>query len=368
MPSIIDVHVDRRILLTYMSFMSFICYGCFACCIGAALPDIADRLSTTETSLGILFTARGAGFLVGTSLFSSVSDFAAIVPSKEILVAVSVLIAGIGSNVISNSSDLSTVVVAIFFLSVLFSGIDILCNTLLPNLWGVKVQPWLHALHACWSIGGMVGPLLIGKIGYRQANIGLTVMCMIPSLILIYDLNSNKIRGNYGSLPKRAMDIEGAIPIDEKGKPEIHHSSDKHVVETKDVPLSNELRANFFVFYFLYVGLESGYGGWVSAYATNMNLTLSQAAYLASLFYFSMSMGRILSVPLSLRYQPSELMKMQLGITIMGAIFAMSSRGGGVGGNSTYTSLVVATATIGYGISSIFPIGLTLSHEHKLVM
>ncbi|CAM9322423.1 unnamed protein product [Ectocarpus fasciculatus] len=319
-----------------MSFLCFVCYGSFACSVGAALPEIADRLNTDETSLGILFTARGCGFVAGTLVYSFLSDLHVFRHRKDILIAGSVFIGGIGANVMSISTSHNTLIVSMFVLSTLFSGIDILSNIMLPNLWGLEVQPWLHALHACWSIGGIIGPLLIGWVGYRRTNMWMSVLSTVPLLILF-------------CTPSRAP---------------MRTDSD----QPRNVILSHSTRFLFFGFYFLYVGLESGYGGWITAYAANMELTPSQGAYLASLFYFSMSIGRIISVPLSLRYQPNTLMQMQLIITVIGAFLALHCRGSGLGGASVYITCALTTVLIGYGISSIFPIGLTLPHEYKLDM
>lgn len=350
---------DRRRLVTYMSFLCFVCYGSFACSVGAALPEIADRLNTDETSLGILFTARGCGFVAGTLVYSFLSDLHVFRHRKDILIAGSVFIGGLGANVMSISTSHNTLIISMFVLSTLFSGIDILSNIMLPNLWGLEVQPWLHALHACWSIGGIIGPLLIGWVGYRRTNMWMSVLSTVPLLILFCTPSRASMRTDSGP----TQDIETS---EYQSKHTYSHAANKD--QPRNVILSHSTRFLFFGFYFLYVGLESGYGGWITAYAANMELTPSQGAYLASLFYFSMSIGRIISVPLSLRYQPNTLMQMQLIITVIGAFLALHCRGSGLGGASVYITCALTTVLIGYGISSIFPIGLTLPHEYKLDM
>lgn len=362
---------SHQALLTYIAFIAFICYGSFACSIGAALPDIALRLRADETSLGIVFTARGCGYVFGTLLYSSIAEAEIGHLIKFALIAASVLIGGIGSNILSTSCSLHVILICVFCLSGLFSGVDILCNILLPSMWGVEVQPWLHALHACWSVGGILGPLLIGWVGYKQANIIQAVVCLVPGLMLLY-VYKTAAAGFVVSKPINDADVENPNQVLHMQRKcsagNIARSSELKPSELKKNSLSNELRANFFIFYFFYVGLESGYGGWVSSYAINLGLSSSQSAYIASLFYFSISIGRIVSVPLSLRYQPSMLIRMQLSITVAGAALAVYVQRSGLGSGSLFLTCATATITIGYGISSIFPIGLTLVHEYMLIM
>ena len=118
-------------------------------------------------------------------MYSFPSDLPVLYNKKDSLIAASVLVGGIGENVLSTSTSLNAIIFAVFFLSILFSGIDILSNILLSNLWGLEVQPWLHALHACWSIGGNVGPLLIGWVGYRRTNIWVSVISAVRLLIIL---------------------------------------------------------------------------------------------------------------------------------------------------------------------------------------
>ncbi len=127
------------------------------------------------------------------------------------------------------------------------------------------------------------------------------------------------------------------------------------------------LRFLFFCFYFFYVGLETGYGGWVASFCINMGITDSKAnaAYVSSVFFFGLTFGRLIAVPLSVYLVPHVMMKMQLFITIVGAVLfatigSLTSR--------EYGNALIAAFVFGLGISSIYPIGLTLSQDYHIAM
>ena len=50
-----------RILISCAIFLSFFSFGGCLAALGAALPQIAEDLEVSETSLGYVFIARGSG-------------------------------------------------------------------------------------------------------------------------------------------------------------------------------------------------------------------------------------------------------------------------------------------------------------------
>jgi fucose permease len=122
-----------------------------------------------------------------------------------------------------------------------------------------------------------------------------------------------------------------------------------------------------FLFYFIYVGLETGYGGWIPTYAIERSIAKNDAegAYLASIFFFAISAGRLAAIPLASFYTPNFLLRVQLSIVIVGMVLVVTIGTGQVG----YSGLAIATAVLGYGVSCIFPLGLSVTQDfNKLLM
>jgi MFS transporter, FHS family, Na+ dependent glucose transporter 1 len=62
------------------------------------------------------------------------------------------------------------------------------------------------------------------------------------------------------------------------------------------------------LYLFFYVSAEITYGGWVFTYATTRSLMDAvNAAYLTSLFWFAFTVGRLISIPLSMRFSPARI-------------------------------------------------------------
>lgn len=431
-----------HVVVSLVSFISFICYGYFACSIGAGLPELSQHLAIDEANLAMIFTARGIGFIAGTFLFSLAIEFHHRLPSKEFIVAMAVLGSSIGAMVLSiPAMNTLTVVLGVVFLqALLFSGIDVMCNTLLPALWGMDVQPWLHALHACWSVGGIIGPSVLGQLGYFKSNAVLSVCCTTPLLLVmlkprllqdddcilweLYACICGTGAAGAGTAADAGTDAAGsnghkggcASHATQLGVETACHSSPSNgspispvspdrsslsspgigggagglsvdiIIDHSDLepmlqssppsyspsplppsrPLSIAIRAAFYAFYFFYVGLESGYSGWISVYVGKIlpSTDAASGAYLVTVFFFAMSIGRLLSVPLALHFSPHYLMRMQLGFTLLGVLMVYFVGMGQFG----YAGCFAATAMLGYGISSIFPIGMTLASEYQLTM
>jgi hypothetical protein len=193
----------QNIIISILSFIGFICYGYYACALGASIPLIAERLDVDETDLGILFTARGVGFMFGTFSYTLYVTFKCQLLKNEYLVSLSVAIAGVGAAILIVSTNLWVLMIVVFIQGFVFAGIDIIANILLPSIWKGRVQPWLQTLHACWSLGGIIGPAIIGSVGYHGSNVTLMILSFIPLFLLAISetvKQSNATPGSSGSI------------------------------------------------------------------------------------------------------------------------------------------------------------------------
>ncbi|XP_029362001.1 major facilitator superfamily domain-containing protein 4B [Echeneis naucrates] len=109
---------------------------------------------------------------------------------------------------------------------------------------------------------------------------------------------------------------------------------------------------------FMTDGIVGAYAGFVYTYAvsTPMSLPHKTAGYLASIFWAAITAGRLLSIPLSYRFQPVRLLLFNLAgaivTVLMLLIFYHSS-----------TFLFVGTCLCGLFLSSIFPCMLAYTED-----
>ena len=105
--------------------------------------------------------------------------------------------------------------------------------------------------------------------------------------------------------------------------------------------------------FFLYVGVENGFGGWVASYAKSLgNLTPAMALMTPSFFYAAMLLGRILA-PMLLRLA-DEIRLVQIGLLV-----ACAGMGGLVLSHGL-RGVVVSACLAGMGLSYVYPITISL--------
>jgi fucose permease len=62
------------------------------------------------------------------------------------------------------------------------------------------------------------------------------------------------------------------------------------------------------LFFFLYAGVEHSFGDWIPSYAQALQMASgASAAYFASAFWASITVGRLLAVPASARFNPQTI-------------------------------------------------------------
>ncbi len=132
------------------------------------------------------------------------------------------------------------------------------------------------------------------------------------------------------------------------------------LLRTKIIPVIHERLSLFLVLaalFFLYVGTENGFGGWVASYAKSLgNLSPAMSLMTPSFFYAAMMLGRWVA-PLLLRNM-GEIRLAQAGLLLACAGTLGLAFSYGLGG------VVASACAAGFGLSSVYPITISfLSRE-----
>jgi predicted MFS family arabinose efflux permease len=125
-------------------------YGVYGACfssLGAALPELADSLGKTTGDFGISFTTRGVGYLIGTLLSSQLMGNPNIPLSKPFLACLFLIINGVAMFLVAEANDFILLMILFSLQGVGFGGIDMMCNCAVPELWGLRAQPWMQGFH-----------------------------------------------------------------------------------------------------------------------------------------------------------------------------------------------------------------------------
>lgn len=315
MTSSLSLKKNRPYLFTYYAILAAV--GLLAGILGPVLPSLAQNTHTTLKGVSLVLALRPMGYMVGTLLFGRVLDRR---PGHPILVAALVLAAAAVAFTPLTSS------LAILSLLILLMGfadgiLDVGSNTLLPWVYGESVGPYLNGMHFAFGLGALTAPLLVAQAlrlgGAIQGAFWLIGLVMLPigaALLLI---------------PSPAG----------------------HRPKAEAVPLKIDLKlASAVVLTFLaYGGAESAMGAWIFSYATQSKLASAEdAAYLSSLFWGMLTLGRLLGIPLALRFPLPRILTVDAVGSVLSLLLILLCP-------SSVAALWLGTAGAGLFMASFFP-------------
>ena len=121
----------------------------------------------------------------------------------------------------------------------------------------------------------------------------------------------------------------------------------------------SKLIALMVMFFFLYVAAEASFAGWIYTYSISLNLASEiNAAYLTSVFWGALMIGRLLAIPLAVRFRSSALLWVDLVGCMLSMLLILAI---------PFSPIALLLGTVGVGLSmaSMFPTMMTLA-ENRL--
>ncbi len=311
-------------------FWSLFALGLVVASIGPALPGLAAGTGVTLAAVSVVFAAYRGGFMLGSLTGGSLLDR---LPGN-MLVAIALLCMAAGLASIPVLPALA--VLAAVFLVVGTAGgmVEVGGNTLLLWSYGSRVGPYMGALHFAFGVGAMLAPAFIGQ---AVSLTGALTGAFVASALLI---------------------VPGAVVLFRAPTPR-PPGQDRNATAAGGITATVLIA----VFLMLYVGAESGFGGWIYTYAVRMHrIEPAQAALLTSLFWGALTAGRLASIPLAARLQPRTLL---LG-AILGCLVCLGLLTSA--DVSTGAAFVwIATAGTGLSMAAIFPSTMSFAGTHLRV-
>jgi fucose permease len=107
------------------------------------------------------------------------------------------------------------------------------------------------------------------------------------------------------------------------------------------------------LFFFLFVGVEVSYSGWIYTYAVETGLAdKTMAAYLNSTFWLAFTIGRLIGIPIAARYRPRNILLVDLlGCIVSVAIVLIWP--------TSALVLWIGVAGAGFAMASVFAVTLS---------
>jgi fucose permease len=296
-----------------------------AASLGPTLPGLAAHTQTELREISYLFTARSLGYLIGSLLAGRLYDR---IPGHPVI-ATALLITALTMALTPTIPLLWLLIAVLLIMGIAEGMVDVGGNTLLVWTHREKVGPYMNALHFFFGMGAFISPIIIAQTVKMSDDINWAYWTLA---LLILPISLWVLR-----LPSP------------KGQTDSEDSSAGQV---------NYLLVILIVFFFfLYVGAEVSFGGWVFTYAVELNLTNETvAAYLTSAFWGSLTIGRLITIPIAMRVRPRYILLTDLAGCLISIGLVLLWR-------DSLMALWTGTLGLGFSMASIFPTTLNLAER-----
>jgi FHS family Na+ dependent glucose MFS transporter 1 len=318
--------MNEKIRVTAGYYAAFIALGLAVSALGPTLPGLADQTGVQISAISILFTARSFGFLVGALLAGRLYDR---LPGHR-LMALALLMMALTMAATPFVPVLWLLTFIMLLMGLFEPGVDVGGNTLIVWLHKDKVAPYMNGLHFFFGIGAFVSPVIVAwaisaSDGIAWAYWALGALICLPALYIVWQPSPTQ---------------PSVMESDPRGQ------------------TSWLLVGLIALFFFLYAGAEVSYGGWIFSYATARQLSSEEAAaILTSVFWGSLTAGRLLSIPLATRYRNRSIIFADL-------VGCLASVGLILLWPESLTAVWLGTIGLGLSMASVFPTTLSLAERH----
>lgn len=306
----------RPLVAGYL-FVAIFLEGLMLSIPGPTLGALAENAGASLSQIGTIFTAMGLGFVAGALLAGRI--FATLPGSQSL--GLSLLLMGATAVVIPSISSLAGLMTLFVLAGVAVGVVDVGSNSVLVWEFGPRVPPYMNALHLFWGLGALTAPLLVAWLA--KAGGGVLMSYRVFGLAMVV----------MGILIVMAPVTQIPTEPTQEPSPRPRHSSFVLLMA---------------VLFFLHVGAELAFGGWIFSYARLSDVgTEVTASILNSVFWGGLVVGRVIAIPLSLRVSPTTLI--WLDLTAAGTALAVVAWPG-----SASPAIWAGTAMFGISIASLF--------------
>lgn len=139
-------------------FTYFLLCGAAVTVWATHIPEVENRLSLSHSQIGTIILILGGGALASMQILGAWVDRHG---SAKTLVGISVAL-GLALMLPGFAFDFWTLAISIFILGACIGGTDIAMNAQALVVEKAYQRPIFSAFHAMWSIGGVIGSLVVG--------------------------------------------------------------------------------------------------------------------------------------------------------------------------------------------------------------
>lgn len=261
------------ILLLVVIYMSFISLGLPDSMLGAAWPMIYPSIGADVSMAGFISMTACIGTVISSLSFSKIARHF----STRAITSVSIFVTSLALFLISKATSIYMMLPISLLLGLGGGCVDSALNNYVSLHYSTGAMSFLHGF---WGVGTTIGPILLGiliPLGYTWRT-GYVSLSAIQGVILFLSLLAFPL----WKLKEKENQKEGISEDNTK------------VVSTKEA-----IKRNGAVYallgFFAYCALENTIMVWNATYMVSGGLLESKAASFSSLFFWGMTIGRIMT-------------------------------------------------------------------------
>lgn len=313
------------VILLLIAFLGFISLGLPDAIASVAWPTLRKEFVLSQASFGWLFIGCGYGYFLSSFFAGQLTRLLQVGP----LLTISSLVVGVAMLGYGLSPWFWLLVGCAALWGLGSGAIDAALNGYVASHFSAKHVSWLHA---CYSTGATLGPLVmtacIAAAGSWRLGYGIVGMTMLAMSLLFL-----VTQGRWSD----GLDAED------------------HAADLSPVSMVTVLREPIvwlqIVIFFLYTGLENTAGQWSYTLLTEgRGVSTEMAGALVGLYYGSIAVGRVVF----------GFVAQQVGLDRLVRLSTLAAIGGAA--CFAFGSLPLATAgliLLGLGLASVFPTLMT---------
>ena len=307
----------------------FIAIGLSLSMLGPSLTYLRERAHVSKGEIGALFVAQAIGYLSGSLLSGRIYDRG--LGHRALATALFGLVGAVA--LIPQFTSVAALAVPFASIGVVVGIADVGCNTLV--VWysrGSGSTRLLNALHLFFGIGALASPLVVDRSLALSHGLSLfaVVLCAYTAVMAVIVLLH-----------------QAPIPFAVGSEP---------TATATQTPV--RVLTVISVFFFLYVGVEFGFSGWLKTYAEGIHLPGASApTLLNTAFWVSFTVGRLLAVMLAARIRSGTMLAGSCTLTV-GLLAVM------VVADGDATWVWITTVLIGFAIAPQFATMIAYAEEH----
>jgi MFS transporter, FHS family, Na+ dependent glucose transporter 1 len=315
---------NQKILVTAAYYLSIFAMGISMASLGPTLTGLAQNTQATIGAISILFTARALGSLAGSVLGGQVYDF---MPGHQVMAVMILSMAVLTA--LTPFVPILWLLTAVLFITGAVQGIlNIGGNALLVWVHGAEIGPFMNGLHFFFGVGTFITPIIIAQFIARSGS-------MVWMYLLLAVLILPTVAVAFLPSPTSPHKVQTSTPA-------------------KIDPFLIILIAAVFG---CYSGASTAFGGWIFTYAIQMHLASpTNAAYLTSVFWGALTIGRLAAIPIAIRFKPQAILRADFFAALLSLIVMFFWP-------KSIIAVTITSVGLGFALASIYPTTMSLSGQ-----